>query len=84
MLRTSCACTDVARRSACCSAAIASRCAALSEHDARERVKQREVSPVARGVQRRRGFGDVLADDGRVADLFVAVAELVVREADGF
>ena len=57
---------------------------ALREHDARQRVEQREVAPIARGVKRRRGLGDVLADDGRVADLLVAEAELVVREADGF
>ena len=38
---------------------------------------------VAGRVQRRGGLGDVFADDGRVADLAVAVAELVVGEADG-
>ena len=57
---------------------------ALREHDARQRVKQREVAAVAGGVQRRRGLRDVLADDRRVADLLVAEPELVVREADGF
>ena len=41
------------------------------------------MPPVAGGVQRRRGLGDVLADDRGVADLPVAVAELVVGEADG-
>ena len=35
------------------------------------------------GVQRRRRLADVLADDRHVADLAVALAELVVREADG-
>ena len=43
----------------------------------------REVPPVAGGVQRRGGFGDVLADDGHVADLPVALAEIEVGEADG-
>ena len=57
---------------------------ALRQHDAGQRMKQREVSPVARCMERRCGFGDVLADDRRVADLLVAVAELVVGEADGF
>ena len=41
------------------------------------------MAPVAGGVQRRRGFGDVLAHDRRVADLAVALRQLVVREADG-
>ena len=43
----------------------------------------REVPPVAGGVQRRGGFGDVLADDRHVADLAVALAEIEVGEADG-
>ena len=37
---------------------------------------------VAGGVQRGRGFGDVLAHDGHVADLPVALAEIEVGEAD--
>ena len=55
----------------------------LRERDARQRVDQREVAPIAGGVQRRGGLRDVLADDGGVADLAVAVPELVVGEADG-
>ena len=46
-------------------------------------MHHREVPPIAGGVERRRGLRDVLADDGRVADLPVAEAELVVGEADG-
>ena len=57
---------------------------ALREHHARQRMQQREIAPVSSGVQRRCGLRDVLADDGRVADLLVAVSELVVREADRF
>ncbi len=56
--------------------------AELRERNARERVDQREMTPVAGGVQRRRRFRDVLADDGDVADLAIALAELVVREPD--
>ena len=41
------------------------------------------MAAVAGGVQRGRGLGDVLADDRDVADLAVALAELVVGEADG-
>ena len=37
---------------------------------------------IASRVQRRGGLGDVLADDRDVADLLVALAELVVRQAD--
>ena len=33
-------------------------------------------------MQRRRGLCDVFADDSRVADLLVAMPELVMREAD--
>ena len=46
-------------------------------------MHQREVTAIAGGVQRRGGLGDVLADDRDVADLAVALAELVVGEADG-
>ena len=55
----------------------------LSERDARQRVHQREVPPIARGKQCRRGLRDVLADNGHIADLAIAVAELVVGETDG-
>ena len=47
-------------------------------------MQQREVPPVAGRVQRGRGFRDVLADDGGIADLLVAVAQLVVGQPDGF
>ena len=57
--------------------------AELRQRDARQRVHEREVPPIAGGVQRRGRFGDVLADDRGVADLAVALAELVVGEADG-
>ena len=43
-----------------------------------------EIAAVARGVQCRRCFGDVLADDGRVADLAIAEGELIVGQTDGF
>ncbi len=55
----------------------------LRERDARQRVDEREMTAIAGGEQRRRGLGDVLADDRDVADLAVALAELVVGEADG-
>ena len=45
-------------------------------------MDEREVAAIAGGVQRRCGFGQVLADDARVADLLVAERQLVVREAD--
>ena len=41
------------------------------------------MAAVAGGVQRGRRLGDVLADDRDVADLAVALSELVVGEADG-
>ena len=41
------------------------------------------MPPIAGGVQGRRGFGDVLAHDGGVADLPVALSEIEVGEADG-
>ena len=56
--------------------------AELGERDAGERVHQREVPAIAGGVQRGRGLRDVLADDRDVADLAIALAELVVGEAD--
>ncbi len=55
----------------------------LRERHAGERVHHREVTPVARGVQRGGGAGDVLADDGHLADLPVAQPQLVVGEPDG-
>ena len=55
----------------------------LRERDAAQRVDQREVAPIAGGVQRRGRLRDVLADDGGVADVAVAETELVVGEADG-
>ena len=57
--------------------------ARLRERDAEQRVAQREVAPIAGGVERRDRLADLLADDRRVADLPVADAQLVVREADG-
>ena len=42
----------------------------------------REMAAVAGGVQRGGGFGQVLAHDGVVADLLVAVDQLEVGEAD--
>ena len=57
--------------------------ARLREHRRRERVHLREVAPIAGCVQGRRGFRDMLADDGEVADLAVALAEAEVGETDG-
>ena len=54
----------------------------LRKRDARQRVHEREVPAVAGRVQRGRRLRDVLPDDGDVADLAIALAELVVREAD--
>src|SRR6185295_19922606 len=47
-----------------------------------ERVDEREMTAIAGGVQGRGRLGNVLADDRDVADLPVALPELVVREAD--
>ncbi len=55
----------------------------LRERDPGERMDHREVPPVAGRVEGRSRLGDVLADDGDVADLTVAEAELVVAEANG-
>ena len=55
--------------------------AALRVHDARQRLHERQVSPVAGGVKRRGRLADVLADDRGVADLDVAERQLVVGEA---
>ena len=57
--------------------------AGLREQHGRERVDEREVTPVAGGVERRSGFRQVVADDAGVADLLVAERQLVVGEADG-
>jgi hypothetical protein len=54
----------------------------LREGDARQRMHQGEVTTVARRVQRGGGLADVLAHDGDVADLPVALAELVMRAPD--
>ncbi len=68
--------------------ALAQRCgrfvaaAGLREQDGGQRVHEREVTAIACGVQRRRGLGEMLADDARIADLLVAERELVVRQAD--
>ena len=42
-----------------------------------------EMATIAGGMQRGRGFGDVLADDGHVADLAIALTEIEMGEADG-
>ena len=57
--------------------------AGLREQHGRQRVDEREVTSIAGGVQRRCGFGEVLADDARIADLLVAEGQLVVGETDG-
>ena len=46
-------------------------------------MNQREVPPVARRVKRGRRLTDVLADDGDVPDLAVALSQLVMCKADG-
>ncbi len=55
----------------------------LGKRDARERMHHRQVAPVADGVQGRGRLRQVLADNGRVADLPIAQAQFEVREADG-
>ncbi len=55
----------------------------LGGHDRQQRVALREAPAVARGVQRGDGLANLFPDDGRVADLAVADAELVVGQADG-
>ena len=47
---------------------------ALSEGHARQRMKQRKVAPVSGGVEGWSSLCDVLANDGRIADLLVAVS----------
>ena len=58
------------------------RPARLREQHRRQRVDEREMTAIAGGVQRGRGFGEVLAHDARIADLLVGEGQLVVREAD--
>ena len=41
------------------------------------------MTSIAGGVKRRCRFGEVLADDARIADLLVAERELVVRQTNG-
>src|SRR5262245_64314008 len=55
----------------------------LCERDARERVDQRKMAPIAGGVQRGPGFGDVLANNRAVTDLAITLPEFVMGEADG-
>ena len=57
--------------------------AALGEDRPRQRVDQREVASLAGGMQGGGRRVDVVADDGELADLLVADAEFVVRQADG-
>ena len=59
------------------------RASELRQRDAGQRVDERQMAAIARRVKGRRRLGDVLADDGDVADLPIAVAELVMGEADG-
>jgi hypothetical protein len=46
-------------------------------------MHHRQMAPIARRMQGRCGARDVFTDDGDVADLAVAQAELVVGQADG-
>src|SRR5258707_1599557 len=55
----------------------------FGEGDARQGVNEREVTAIASRVKRRGGLRDVLAHDGGVADLAVALAQLVVGKTDG-
>ena len=55
----------------------------FGERDAGQRVHQREMAAVAGRVEGRGGHRDVLAHDRDVADLAVALSELVVSEPDG-
>ena len=47
-------------------------------------MEHRQIPSITGGMQRRRRFRNVLADDGGVADLAIAQGELVVGQADGF
>ena len=55
--------------------------AELGEGDARQRMHQRQMAAIPGCVERGRRLGDVLAYGGDVADVPVALSELVVREA---
>jgi hypothetical protein len=54
----------------------------LRQHHSRQRVHEREMTPIRRSVQRRRGFGDVFPDDRRVRNLGVAESEFIASAAD--
>ena len=54
----------------------------LGKRDARQGMDERQVTAIPGRVERRRRFRDVLAHGRRVADVPVALAELVVRESD--
>ena len=54
----------------------------LGKRDTRERVRQREVAAIARGVQRRGGLVEVFADDCRVGHAAIAERQFEVSEAD--
>jgi hypothetical protein len=56
--------------------------ARLREQHGRQRMHERKVPSIARRVERRRRLGEMLAYDSGVADLFVAVRELVMGEPD--
>lgn len=57
--------------------------ARLREQHRRQRMHEREMTTVSHGVQRRRGLGQVLADNARVANLLVAEGKFVVGQSDG-
>ncbi|MNC88794.1 hypothetical protein D3C83_46530 [compost metagenome] len=59
------------------------RTARLRQEHGREGMHEREMPPVARRMQRRGGFRQMLAHDSRIADLLVAEGQLVMREPDG-
>ena len=54
----------------------------LRQHHRRQGMHHREVTPVAGGMQRGGGFGDMLPHDSHVADLPVTLSEIEVGEAD--
>jgi hypothetical protein len=54
----------------------------LRERDARQGMDHRQMAPATRRMERRRCLRDVLSDDGRVADLAVAQAQLVMGKPD--
>ena len=57
--------------------------ALLRERNSGQGMYEREMPPVAGGEQRRGRLRDVFADDRDVADLPIALTELVVGEPDG-